>query len=222
MLWADEPDIDQWDSLWFNGGEGRRGEGVNMNNKLNKSMTRLILLSSNKRLAWVRFRMMTLWSAASDVGRFYRRSLNLSLFLFKQWKWKCTLMPNVSQTLPCGAGNVKSGKNMVGHGGQRRRHDWGSDTQELEWEIVEMNLEGSSTTTKRDENSTAELSNMWQCWKWLCLSQSFPLQLFFCDNIVPKCVVLSVTLKTQFNTCNKLPAGRPQGHNSKRACHVRC
>ncbi len=62
--------------------------------------------------------------------------------------------------------------------------DWGSDTQELEWEQrrVRDSENGSKAEqqqkkvpSKGDKNSAAELSNIWQFWKLLSLSQSLPL-----------------------------------------------
>lgn len=84
--------------------------------------------------------------------------------------------------------NIEQNK---GRGGQRQGSDWGSDTQEIEWKQgrVRDSENGSkrkpTTMTKKvlskgNKNSPAGLSNIWQPWKWLCLSRSFPLRLYSC------------------------------------------
>lgn len=147
MFWGEEAaNIDQWDSLWFNGREGKR---LFVNNKPNKSMTRIILLSSNKQMdgmsqvsdddpvisrvtSW-QVLSTPIWLACLYMNTGKERHVSLPIRLLSMLSNCPNHVPNSTlQSRKCQEylwtptrtkGTVDRGDTM----------DWGSDTQELEW-----------------------------------------------------------------------------------------
>ena len=152
-----------------------------MNNKPNKSATRLISLSSNKQMDGRSQVLEDEWrhQLAGFIHTHFTGFVYISTL-----KNETPHLPNVSQTPPYRAGlllNIKQG--MVDKHGVMIE-----EVTHRKQQTVRDSENGSEGETRQQKKSpeketrtlTAELSNIWQCWKLLCLSQSFPLQLPSC------------------------------------------